>query len=123
MTEGFDSREPPAASGDGSPTTEVTANEIARLTLYADAQEEKVRELGVTVANLRHALESRVVIERAIGMLSERFDRTIVEAWELLRAAARDSRREVRALANEVTESRAKTPHEIVETARRLLPH
>lgn len=122
MTEGFDSREPRVGSIDGSAPFDVTAGEIARLTLYADAQEQKVRELEVTVNNLQHALESRIVIERAIGIVAERFDLTIADAWELLRSAARDSRREVRALATEMTEFRETTPSEIVETVRRRPP-
>jgi ANTAR domain len=118
MTEGFDGGEPDAGSPDGSPASEVTIKEIARLTLYADAQEQKVDELERTVGHLRHALEARIVIDRAVGILSERFDLEIGDAFELLRAAARNSRREVRALATEMTESREQTPREIAEAVR-----
>jgi AmiR/NasT family two-component response regulator len=89
------------------------------LTLYADARERKVSELERAVSDLRHALEARIVIDRAIGMLAERFGLAIADTWELLRAPARTSRREVRALATEITESREKTPHQIAEAARR----
>jgi AmiR/NasT family two-component response regulator len=84
--------------------------EIHRLVVYADAQERKVSELQA-------ALDSRVVIERAIGILAERFALPFPGAFELLRAAARNSRREVRALAVELGASR-ETPSEIAE----LLP-
>jgi ANTAR domain-containing protein len=119
VTEGFDSVEPDAASTDGVPASEVTAAEIARLTLYGDAQARKVEELERAVGDLRHAVDARTVIDRAVGMLSERFDVSIADAFELLRAAARNNRREVRALATEITESRGQTPPEITEAVRR----
>jgi len=84
--------------------------EMERLVVYADAQERKVSQLQA-------ALDSRVVVERAIGILAERFDLPFPEAFELLRSAARNSRREVRAIAQELGTSR-ETPPEIAE----LLP-
>ena len=88
--------------------------ELVRLTIYADLQERKASGLQATVSQLQGALDSRVVIDRALGMLAERFDVSIPDAFELLRAAARDSRREVRAIAEEITTVREKTPAEIV---------
>ncbi len=93
--------------------------ELRRLTLYADAQERRVSELQKTVAELENALASRVVIERAIGMLAERFDLSVAQAFELLRSAARTSRRQVRSLAEEITELRGVTPGEIADARRR----
>ncbi|MDP9303016.1 MAG: ANTAR domain-containing protein [Actinomycetota bacterium] len=84
--------------------------EMERLVVYADAQERKVSQLQA-------ALDSRVAIEQAIGILAERFGLPFPDAFELLRAAARNSRREVRALAEELGNSR-ETPPEIAE----LLP-
>ncbi len=81
------------------------AAELDKLALYADAQEQKASQL-------QSALESRVVIEQAVGMLAERFELSIAEAFDLLRRAARSSRRELRALAQELTQSRV-TPDEI----------
>jgi hypothetical protein len=52
-------------------------------------------------------------------MLAERFDLAIPDAFELLRSAARDSRREVRGLAEEMLESRGRTPAEIADARRR----
>ena len=80
--------------------------EISELTRYADAQEQKV-------AHLELALVSRVVIEQAVGMLAERFQLSVDDAFQLLRGAARDARRDLRALAAEVIASRL-TPDEIV---------
>lgn len=108
------------AATDGRPAPKEVAAEIARLTLHADAQERAVAELEVTVTQLQAALGSRVTIERAVGMLAERFDLALPDAFELLRAGARNSRRELRGLAQEVTESRGSTPDEIVDARRRL---
>jgi AmiR/NasT family two-component response regulator len=119
MTEDFESAERDEPSSDGVPASTVTPAELARLTSYSDTQERKVRDLQTTVAQLQHALDSRVAIDRAIGMLAERFDLLIPDAFELLRSAARDSRREVRALAEEITESRGWTPDEIIAARRR----
>jgi hypothetical protein len=107
------------AATDGHAVPAEIAAELTRLTLYADAQERKVAELQTTVGQLQTALDSRVVIERAVGMLGERFDLASQDAFELLRSAARNSRRELRALAQELTESRASTPAEIVDARRR----
>jgi AmiR/NasT family two-component response regulator len=93
------------AETDGSELARLTA-ELADLTRRADAQERKVRELEI-------ALESRIVIEQAVGMLAERFELSVADAFDLLRRAARDSRRQLRMLATEVTRGRA-TPPEVV---------
>jgi hypothetical protein len=91
--------------------------ELGRLTEYADAQERKVHELQTTVAQLQFALEARVTIERAVGMLAERLSVPVYDAFEVIRSAARTSRREVRSLADELLEDRARTPPEIVEAS------
>ena len=95
---------------DGHPLQAEVLAELERLTVYADAQEQKVGQL-------QWALDSRVVIEQAIGMLAERFDLPFADAYELLRAGARNTRRQVRAIAEELRQSR-QTPTEI----RDLLP-
>ena len=118
MEDGSNRLDGASADGDGSAST-VADTEIARLTIYADLQERKVGELQATVSQLQAALDSRVVIDRALGMLAERFDLVIPDAFELLRAAARDSRREVRALAEEITTVREETPAEIVSALER----
>ena len=77
------------------------------LVVYADAQERKVSQLQA-------ALDTRVVIEQAIGILAERFVLSLTDAFEVIRAAARNSRREVRAVAEELRASR-ETPLAITE--------
>jgi ANTAR domain-containing protein len=112
----------PTASSDGRPATAEAAAEITRLTLHADEQARKLGELENTIGQLQSALDSRVAIERAVGMLAERFDLAVPDAFELLRSAARNSRREVRELALELTDSRGRTPDEIIDARRRLEP-
>jgi hypothetical protein len=61
---------------------------------------------------LQTALESRVAIEQAKGMLAERLGVTVDEAFELLRSGARKNGTKLRGLAEEVVRS-SETPMEI----------
>jgi AmiR/NasT family two-component response regulator len=83
-----------------------------------DAQVALARLLGVTrsaferSSQLQQALESRIVIEQAKGVLSERLGVGVGEAFELLRRGARSHRMTIRELAEAVVASR-ETPDEI----------
>jgi hypothetical protein len=55
---------------------------------------------------LERALESRIVIEQAKGVLVERLELAPDEAFEILRRAARSQRRRIHLLAAEVIDSR-----------------
>lgn len=68
-----------------------------------DASE--VERLRHTVAQLEHALHSRVVVEQAIGVLAERHTMAPREAFERLRSSARSRGRKVADLARDVVES------------------
>ncbi|WP_131097164.1 ANTAR domain-containing protein [Streptomonospora litoralis] len=70
----------------------------------SDADGEEAR-LRVTVAQLEHALHTRVVTEQAIGVLAERHRLTPREAFELLRSASRSRGRKVADMAREVVAS------------------
>jgi hypothetical protein len=70
------------------------------------------------VSQLQHALDSRIVVEQAKGMLAERYGISPVEAFELIRLAARSNQLKVNAVSNDVLESRH-TPPQILE----LLTH
>ena len=74
--------------------------------------ESEVTELQARVEQLQTALESRIVVEQAKGVLVERFDLTVDDAFLLLRYAARSSRRNLRELAQEVVSSRG-TPRAV----------
>jgi AmiR/NasT family two-component response regulator len=83
-----------------------------------EAEVALARLLGVTRAaiersgQLQQALESRIVIEQAKGILAERFGVGVDEAFDLLRRGARSHQRRLRDLAAEVVASR-ETPPEI----------
>ena len=68
---------------------------------------------------LERALESRIVIEQAKGVLTERFEIEPNEAFEILRRAARTQRRRIHLLADEVVGSR-ETPAVIRASASAL---
>jgi hypothetical protein len=67
------------------------------------------------VAQLQHALTSRIVVEQAKGMLAERYSLTTEEAYELIRLAARSNGIKVHALANSVLDSPRQTPTLILD--------
>ena len=90
--------------GDGDPAAAI---EVERLLRLAKAAIERN-------AQLEHALESRIVIEQAKGVLSERLSIRPDEAFEILRRAARNHRIRIRDLAGRVVDERA-TPFEVIE--------
>ena len=87
--------------------------------LAASEREERLAELVVALAdenaNLRRALDTRVVIEQAKGVLAERFGLDVPEAFQLLRTSARSNRMRLHDLAARVVETR-ETPPEIEQT-------
>jgi ANTAR domain len=86
---------------------------------FSSEREERLAELVVALAdenaNLQRALDTRVVIEQAKGVLAERFDVDVHEAFRVLRLAARSNRIRLHDLAARVVESRA-TPPEVEQT-------
>jgi ANTAR domain len=82
-------------------------------------REERLAELVVALAdenaNLQRALDTRVVIEQAKGVLAERFEVDVHEAFQVLRMSARSNRMRLHDLAARVVESR-QTPPEIEQT-------
>src|SRR5438093_4492234 len=73
--------------------------------LIAEAQER--------IAQLEEALESRIVVEQAKGVLAERLAISVGEAFDMLRYAARSHRMKLRELATRVVEER-QTPAPVV---------
>jgi hypothetical protein len=88
-------------------------------TAAADQRAEQLADLVVALADenahLQRALDTRVVIEQAKGVLAERFDVGVQEAFQLLRLSARSNRIRLHDLAARVVESR-QTPPEIEGT-------
>jgi len=91
---------------DGQPDT--TAHLVAG---ESTALVREVERLRVENLQLAHALESRVVIEQAKGVLLERYGLTLDAAFELLRQAARSNRMDIHELARKVVSGPA-TPRE-----------
>jgi len=98
---------------------------------FGTAQEAHValaRLLAVTgasferTAQLQRALTSRIEIEQAKGILSERLDVGLDAAFELLRRAARTNRLKLHDLAREVVSSR-ETPEAIARVHAALGEH
>jgi AmiR/NasT family two-component response regulator len=67
---------------------------------------------------LRTALESRIVIEQAKGILAERYATAVEVAFELLRRAARTSQRRIHDVAVEVVNSGSSPPAVLRELER-----
>ncbi len=71
----------------------------------SDAPMDELSQLRLSVRQLEHALAARVVVEQAIGVLTERQGSTPREAFERLRKVARSRGRKVHDLAREVVAS------------------
>jgi AmiR/NasT family two-component response regulator len=72
-------------------------------------------------SQLRQALDSRIVIEQAKGVLAERYSLSIDAAFDLLRRASRSNRMKIHELAGRVIGSK-ETPPEIGEQLARGAP-
>jgi AmiR/NasT family two-component response regulator len=112
---------------DTGTTAETQTNHAWAAQLLAGARTADGDEVGVVSSlldmvqtvreenrQLQEALDSRVAIEQAKGVLAERFAIDVEEAFVLLRRSARSGRVKLRSLAERVAGSR-ETPVEIVE--------
>jgi hypothetical protein len=77
----------------------------------ADAARERIRQLEA-------ALESRIAIEQAKGVLRERFGWSMHEAFEILRYAARSARVSIHTLAVDVVSAEETPPAITIALAR-----
>jgi hypothetical protein len=99
----------PTATHGAEPTRCQAAAPAGTPPVDAAAEVVRLREL---VAQLQTALDSRIVIEQAKGILAERLAIDVDQAFELLRRAARRNRMRIHLVASAVTTSPA-TPAEI----------
>jgi hypothetical protein len=83
---------------------------------------ELIGELLDRRSQLLRALDSRVVIEQAKGVLSERMAVSVDQAFRILRRAARSTRTKIHEVAREVVES-PETPASILEAAAEVPAH
>lgn len=74
---------------------------------------DRIAELDEKVGQLQTALDSRIVIEQAKGILAERLAVSIEDAFDILRSAARSHRVKIHEVAQGVTRSR-ETPAPII---------
>jgi hypothetical protein len=100
----------------GSEPRSADVNGAATSTSALVALVDLLRERNL---QLERALESRIVIEQAKGVLVERLSLSPNEAFEILRRAARTQRRRIHLLAAEVIASR-ETPAVILVAAAAL---
>jgi transcriptional regulator with GAF, ATPase, and Fis domain len=80
------------------------ARALADVASIAILQDQAAREAVLRAGQLQHALDSRVAIEQAKGMLAERTNTDMDQAFRMLRAYARDARRHLSAVATEIAE-------------------
>jgi len=85
-------------------------------------ESDEAQRLAVTVAQLEHALASRVRVEQAIGVLAERHRLRPREAFDLLRGAARSRGRRVTEIAQDVVASAANPLLRLPDELARKLP-
>ena len=86
------------------------------------AEAGEAARLAVTVAQLEHALASRVRVEQAIGVLAERHRLHPREAFDLLRRAARSRGQRVTEIAQDVVASTANPLLRLPDELARKLP-
>jgi hypothetical protein len=88
----------------------------------AECEADEAARLAVTVAQLEHALVSRVMVEQAIGVLAERHRLRPRDAFDLLRKAARSRGRRVTEIAEDVVSSTANPLLQLPEELARKIP-
>ncbi|MEX0827026.1 MAG: GAF and ANTAR domain-containing protein [Acidimicrobiia bacterium] len=78
------------------------ARALADVASIAILQDQAAREAVLRAGQLQYALDSRVAIEQAKGMVAERTKTDMDEAFRILRKYARDSRRHLSAVATDI---------------------
>jgi GAF domain-containing protein len=80
------------------------AQAMAEIAAVALIQERALREHNLLIEQLQTALNSRVIIEQAKGMLAEYLTVTVDEAFLLIRTYTRNRNRKLAEVANEIVE-------------------
>jgi hypothetical protein len=80
------------------------AQAMAEMAAIGLIQERVLRERNLLTGQLQAALNSRVIIEQAKGMLAEYLTTTVDDAFELLRSYARDFNRKLSEVAMDVVD-------------------
>ncbi|HUR06957.1 MAG TPA: GAF and ANTAR domain-containing protein [Nonomuraea sp.] len=103
--------------GELPPVTISLAQALADIATIGLLQERAIREGQVLSDQLQHALNSRVVIEQAKGMLSERYALPMDESFDMLRRHARTHSWQLTELAREVVARAAHPGMPVLPTA------
>lgn len=96
-------------------------SELVDTTKQTDAPSEVVDDLEtarIKIAQLEHALQSRIVIEQAKGILAERLGIDVDAAFDVLRYAARSHRTKLHKVAQRVIRERTTPAPVVVAIAR-----
>ncbi len=80
------------------------AQAMAEMTAIGLIQERALRERNLLTGQLQAALNSRVVIEQAKGMLAEYLTITVDDGFTVLRNHARDHKRKLSEVATDVVD-------------------
>ena len=80
------------------------AQALADVASIAILQDQMIRQSDLRAGQLQHALDSRVAIEQAKGMLAERAQVEMDQAFSMLRTHARSARRHLTAVALQVVD-------------------
>ena len=80
------------------------AQAMAEMAAIGLIQERALRERNLLTEQLQAALNSRVIIEQAKGMLAEYLTMTVDDAFKLLRSYARDHNRKLSEVASDVVD-------------------
>lgn len=82
----------------------VLARALADVAGIAILQDQALRQSEIRAGQLQHALDSRVTIEQAKGMIAERAHVDMVRSFEIIRTYARSQRRHLTQVAAEVVD-------------------
>jgi hypothetical protein len=88
--------------------TLALAQALADVATIGLLQERVIRRGEVLAEQLQGALNSRILIEQAKGVIAERRGTNVGEAFTLLRRAARDRNRRLSDLANDIVDGSAR---------------
>lgn len=113
---------PPAPRASDSGTHRLPIVSEARDIADRSCESGEAERLAVTVAQLEHALASRVRVEQAIGVLAERHRLRPREAFDLLRKASRSRGARVTDLAHDVVASTANPLLRLPDELSRAVP-
>jgi len=86
------------------------ANALADVATIGLLQQRAIRSRDILTEQLQNALNSRVLIEQAKGVLAERLHLDLDQAFALLRRAARDRNRRLSELAQAVVDGSEHLP-------------